>query len=192
MIDVMTAFTLVEHAGAATGRPPQGPPGYSRILNPERRPQRSADGWISVLPYTRQNFEDILTAGGRTGAAQDPRIQTIESRLEHVESLYREVRDIILQRTTAEWLGFCAAHGVPASGVPTLDQLVDQLDEAEHPLAGRYKVIPQPVRFSIMDGSVVRQPAALSGEHTDEVLAELARGRSSRQAEQTIPPEGER
>ena len=65
MVDVMTAFMLVEHAGAATARPPQGPPGYQRILNPERRPQRTQDGWISVLPYTRKNFEDIFRAGGR-------------------------------------------------------------------------------------------------------------------------------
>ena len=32
MLDVMTAFVLVEHAGAATAVPPQGPPGYQRIL----------------------------------------------------------------------------------------------------------------------------------------------------------------
>jgi crotonobetainyl-CoA:carnitine CoA-transferase CaiB-like acyl-CoA transferase len=192
MIDVMTAFTLVEHAGAATARPPQGRAGYPRILNPERRPQKSADGWISILPYTKKNFEDILRAGGRSDTDDDPRIQTTESRLEHAESLYRDVRRIVAERTTEEWLVFCAAHGVPASTVPTLDELVDQLDEDDHPWAGRYKVIPQPVRFSSMDAPVVRQPAALSGEHTDQVLAELAARRPD--AQEGLPPrlEGER
>jgi crotonobetainyl-CoA:carnitine CoA-transferase CaiB-like acyl-CoA transferase len=176
MVDVMTAFVLVEHAGAATARPPQGDPGYQRILNPGRRPQRSKDGWVSVLPYTRQNFEDVFRAGGRDDLAEDQRIATTRDRLRHADDLYQEVAKIITQRTTAEWLEFCDTAGVPASPVPTLDELVDALPEDDHPHAGRYKVLPQPVRFSRMTGPTVRRAAALSGEHTDEVLAELASG----------------
>jgi crotonobetainyl-CoA:carnitine CoA-transferase CaiB-like acyl-CoA transferase len=174
MVDVMTAFTLVEHAGAATARPAQGPPGYGRILSPGRRPQRTSDGWISVLPYTRANFEDLFRAGGREDLAADERIRSARARIANADDLYREVADIIAQRTTAEWLTFCRQAEVPASVVPTLDELVDGLEEDDHPVAGRYKVIPQPVRFSRASGATVRRPAALSGQHTDEVLAELA------------------
>jgi crotonobetainyl-CoA:carnitine CoA-transferase CaiB-like acyl-CoA transferase len=177
MVDVMTAFVLVEHAGAATARPAQGDPGYQRILNPERRPQRTRDGWVSVLPYTRQNFVDLFRAGDRPDLAEDQRIGTTRDRLDHADDLYREVATIIAGRTTDEWLDFCAAHDVPASVVPTLDELVDALPEDVHPVAGRYKVLPQPVRFSRMTGPTVRRAAALSGEHTDEVLAELAADR---------------
>ncbi len=173
MVDVMTAFTLVEHAGSATGRPPQGPPGYQRILSPERRPQRTLDGWISVLPYTRRNFEDIFRAGGRHDLAADDRIRTARARIEHADSLYHEVAAIIGRRTTAEWMGFCRSAGVPASEVPSLEQLVDALPDDDHPVAGRYKVIPQPVRFSRHPGPTVRRPAALSGQHTAEVMAEV-------------------
>jgi crotonobetainyl-CoA:carnitine CoA-transferase CaiB-like acyl-CoA transferase len=182
MVDVMTAFMLVEHAGAATARPPQGPPGYHRILNRERRPQRTRDGWISVLPYTRQNFEDIFRAGGREDLAADERIATARARIDHADDLYREVAGILTQRTTDEWLDFCRASEVPASPVPTLDELVDGLEEDEHPEAGTYKVIPQPVRFSAMSGPTVRRPAANSGQHTDEVLAEVRAGGRSRGA----------
>jgi crotonobetainyl-CoA:carnitine CoA-transferase CaiB-like acyl-CoA transferase len=173
MVDVMTAFTLVEHAGAATARPPQGEPGYQRILSPERRPQRTEDGWISVLPYTRENFEDLFRAGGRHDLAEDERIHSARSRIDHADDLYHEVSLIVTQRTTAAWLAFCEASDVPASAVPTLDELVEGLAEDEHPIAGRYKVIPQPVRFSRANGPTVRRPAALSGEHTDEVMAEV-------------------
>ncbi len=176
MVDVMTAFMLVEHAGAATARPPQGPPGYQRILNSERRPQRTRDGWISVLPYTRRNFEDVFRAGGREDLANDERIRSAQSRLEHAHDLYQEVATILTLRTTLEWLDFCQASDVPASPIPTLEQMVDGLPEDDHPVAGRYKVIPQPVRFSRMSGPTVRRPAALSGEHTDEVMAEVRGG----------------
>ncbi len=180
MVEVMTAFTLVEHAGAATARPPQGPPGYLRILSPERRPQRTSDGWISVLPYTRENFEVLFRAGGRDDLADDDRLASARSRIEHADALYHEVAAIITQRTTAAWLAFCLTAAVPASPVPTLDELVDGLPEDDHPVAGRYKVLPQPVRFSKASGPTVRRPAALSGEHTAEVLAEVvARGGGS-------------
>ena len=173
MIDVMTSFTLVEHAGAATAVPPQGPPGYPRILNPERRPQRTSDGWIHVLAYTRQNFVDLFGEAGRPELADD-RIATARSRIAHASTLYRDVAGVLASRTTDEWLGFCLSKGIPASPVPTLEDLVDALPEDVHPLAGRYKVIPQPVRFSAHPGPTVHRHAALSGQHDAEVAAEVA------------------
>ena len=175
MIDAVTAFTLVEHAGAATAVPPQGPPGYPRVLEPNRNPQRTADGWIMVLAYTRQNFVDLFTEAGRPELADDPRIATARSRLEHIEDLYALVAELLVGRTTAEWLEFCERSDIPASAVPTLEDLVADLPTAEHPLAGTYRVVPQPVRFSAWDGPVVRLPAALPGQHTDEVADEVAR-----------------
>ncbi len=174
MIDVLTAFTLVEHAGAATAVPPQGPPGYPRILNPERRPQRTSDGWINVLAYTRENYEDLFREGGRPDLAEDDRIRSARSRIANADSLYRDVAGVLVRRTTAEWLAFCAEAKIPASPIATLEELVDALPEDEHPSAGRYKVIPQPVRFSACPGPTVHRPAALSGQHTQEVLAEVA------------------
>jgi crotonobetainyl-CoA:carnitine CoA-transferase CaiB-like acyl-CoA transferase len=174
MIDVMTAFTLVEHAGAATAIPPQGPPGYGRILNPERQPQRTSDGWINVLAYTRRNYEDLFREAGRPDLAEDERIHSARSRIAHADALYRDVAEILVTRTTAEWLAFCVGVGVPASAVPTLEELVEELPEDEHPLAGRYKVIPQPVRFSLHPGPTVHRHAALSGQHDAEVAAEVA------------------
>ncbi len=174
MADVMTAFTLVEHAGAATAVPPQGDPGYARILDPNRRPQRTADGWISVLPYTRQNFDSLFREAGRPDLAEDGRIDTARSRLANIDTLYRDLATLLPHRTTTEWLTFCSAAGVPASPVATLEELIDSLPIAEHPRAGSYRVLPQPVRFSGVGGPTVRRPAGLSGEHTDEVLAEVA------------------
>ena len=192
MVDVMTAFMLVEHAGAATARPPQGEPGYLRILSPNRRPQRTKDGWVSVLPYTRKNFEDIFRAGGRTDLVGDERIATARSRLAHIDSIYAEVAAILTQRTTEEWLAFCKAADVPASAIPTLEELIDALPEDDHPVAGRYKVIPQPVRFSRSTGPVVRRPAALSGEHNAEVMGEIAASRAGPDASPPPPADGSR
>jgi crotonobetainyl-CoA:carnitine CoA-transferase CaiB-like acyl-CoA transferase len=174
MVEAMRAFVLVEHAAARTALPPQGPAGYERILNPERRPQRTRDGYVSVLPYSKENYQDIFRAGGRGDLINDERIQSARSRIANAEGLYRDVAEVVAGRTTAEWLRYCKDRSIPATAVPTLDDLVDSLPQADHPVAGAYRVTPQPVRFSDFAGPAVQRPAALSGEHTQEILAELS------------------
>jgi crotonobetainyl-CoA:carnitine CoA-transferase CaiB-like acyl-CoA transferase len=174
MVDVMSSFMLVEHGAGAIGFPPQTPAGYERILNPERRPQRSLDGWVSVLPYSRQNYQDLFRAGGRPDLVDDERIRSARARVRNASTLYRDVAEIVAKDTTANWLEFCAEAGIPATAVASLDDLVDALPVQEHPVAGAYHVTHQPVRFTAAGAApTVRRPAALSGEHTEEVLAGL-------------------
>jgi crotonobetainyl-CoA:carnitine CoA-transferase CaiB-like acyl-CoA transferase len=172
MADTVSAFLLVEHGAAAIPQPPVGPVGYQRILTPERRPQQTADGWIAVLPYSREHYDFLFAVGGRPELIGDARYADGRSRIEHSDFLYRQVRGILRHRTTAEWLDLLHRHGIPASPVATLDELVSALPEADHPVAGRYRVIPPPVRFGRTPASV-RRPAPLPGEHNAEVLAEL-------------------
>jgi crotonobetainyl-CoA:carnitine CoA-transferase CaiB-like acyl-CoA transferase len=172
MVDTVSAFLLVEHGAGAIPQPPVGPAGYQRILTPERRPQPTADGWIAMLPYSREHYDLLFALGGRHDLIGDPRYAGGRERIANSDFLYRQVRGIVKDRTTAEWLDLCARHGIPATAVADLDELIGALPEAEHPLAGRYKVIPPPARFSRTPSSV-RRPAPLAGQHNREVLAEL-------------------
>jgi crotonobetainyl-CoA:carnitine CoA-transferase CaiB-like acyl-CoA transferase len=172
MIDVMRSFILVEHGAGAIPVPPVDRAGYRRILTLERRPQATADGWINVLPYTLENYHALFRAGDREDLLDDPRVTTRESRVANSDSLYRDVASILRHRTTAEWLAFCEREGIPATQAATLEDLVNALPEADHPHAGRYRVIPPPVRFSATPAAV-RRPAPLIGEHGRSVLAEV-------------------
>lgn len=171
MIDVMRAFVLVEHGAGGIAEPPADIPGYRRILTPERRPQRTADGWINVLPYTEDHYRSLFSAGGREDLLDDPRFATRADRITHSDSLYRDIAAIITQRSTAEWLTFCEGHGIPATRAASLGELVDALPVGEHPTAGAYRVIPPPVRFSATPTSI-RRAAPMMGEHGREVLTE--------------------
>ena len=170
MIDVMRSFVLVEHGAGAMFEPPLDSAGYRRILTAERRPQQTADGWINVLPYTDDHYHALFAAGDRLDLLDDPRIATRESRIANSGTLYREVANILVSRTTAEWLEFCDTEGIPATGAATLDELVAALPLADHPEVGRYRVIPPPVRYEVTPASV-RTPAPLTGQHGREVLA---------------------
>ncbi|MGI8753036.1 MAG: CaiB/BaiF CoA transferase family protein [Acidimicrobiales bacterium] len=175
MADTTTAFMLVEHGSRAVARPPQGPAGYPRILTPERRPQQTTDGWVNVLPYSQRHYEDLFREGGRDDLIGDTRYTDFRARILHSDFLYAQVRAILATRSTEAWLTFCRNHAIPATEVVTLDELVDGLPEAEHPVTGTYKVVPPPVLFSEAP-SDVRRPAPLIGQHTDEVLAEAGYG----------------
>jgi crotonobetainyl-CoA:carnitine CoA-transferase CaiB-like acyl-CoA transferase len=172
MIDALTAFTLVEHGCAAVPEPPLGPAGYPRILVPERRPFATSDGWIAVLPYSQDNFEQLFRAGGRDDLLDDPRIRTAASRMEHASALYGLVEQIVARRPTAWWVELCAAHDIPAAAVASLDELVASQPVAVHPTLGPYHQISSPTRFSASPTSVRRHAPRL-GEHTDEVLREV-------------------
>ncbi|MCB1743545.1 MAG: CoA transferase [Gammaproteobacteria bacterium] len=172
MIDVMRAFVLTEHGCGAIPEPPVASAGYPRILTPERKPQRTADGWINVLPYRKEDYQALFHAGGRDDLLEDPRFATRASRIEHSDSLYRDVSAVLAGNTTEHWLQLCAQAGIPATRAASIQDLVDELPVAEHPHAGRYRRIPPPVRFGATPASV-RRAAPLIGEHGAEVLAEV-------------------
>lgn len=177
MDQAMAAFMLVEHGAGAISEPPVHVPGrpatgYGRILSPDRRPHPTSDGWIHILPYRPEHYVTLFHAAGVPGAADDERYADLRATIANSDSLYRDVRRITPERTTAEWLDFCRGAGIPATAVASIQDLVDRLPLAEHPSAGAYRVIPPMALFHGADAPTPA-PAPLIGEHTEAVLAEL-------------------
>lgn len=169
MIDALTSFTLVEHGCAAIPEPALGPAGYPRITAPDRRPFPTLDGWLSVLPYSAANYDDLFREGGRLDLVGHAMVQTARERNRHAATLYSAVAPIVATRTTAFWVAFCEQHDIPAGAVRTLDELTAELPVVTHPVAGSYREIPSPVRFSASPASV-RRAAPMLGQHGREVL----------------------
>ncbi len=172
MIDVMRAFVLTEHGAGGISEPPVAEPGYPRILTPARAPARTADGWLSILPYDENHFVAIYRSVGRDDLIDRELIKGRRSLTTSSDRLYRDVASVLPERTSAEWLEFCADHGIPATEVASLDELLAELPIEEHPVVGAYRIIPPPERFSETPPSI-RRPAPRIGEHGREVLAEI-------------------
>jgi crotonobetainyl-CoA:carnitine CoA-transferase CaiB-like acyl-CoA transferase len=170
MVDAMRSFMLVEHGAAAIAEPPVGPVGYQRILTPERRPQRTADGWIGILPYAREHYEALFTQGDVTDVVETSQYADARSRIANADLLYRVVRTIVATRPTAYWLEFCSRNQVPASPIVSLDDLVAELPIVDHPVAGPYRHIPPAARFS-RTPQQLRRPAPLIGQDTADVIS---------------------
>jgi crotonobetainyl-CoA:carnitine CoA-transferase CaiB-like acyl-CoA transferase len=183
MLETMTAFVMAEHMGGLTFEPPEGPPGYARMLAPDRRPHRTADGHICILPYSDRHWRDFFVAAGRSDLAEDPRLADAQTRSRHVAELYALVAECVRANTTQHWLAALKAADIPCGPVNPLADLpddehlaaVDFFPIVDHPSEGRIRSVRPPVRFAGAD-CALRRPAPRLGEHSREILREAGLG----------------
>jgi crotonobetainyl-CoA:carnitine CoA-transferase CaiB-like acyl-CoA transferase len=183
MFESMAAWVMVEHLYGETFRPALDTIGYKRILNPNRRPFKTKDGYLAILPYTDQNWRDFFTLTDRQDLLDDPRFKTLGTRLRHIEILYGEVGAVAVTRTNAEWLADLDRLNIPAMTVNSLESLLhDPHLEAvgfwqtvDHPTEGRMRLPGLPASYGKTPGAIRRLPPRL-GEHSAEVLREIGLG----------------
>jgi crotonobetainyl-CoA:carnitine CoA-transferase CaiB-like acyl-CoA transferase len=179
MFETLVSFVMAEHLWGETFEPAAGPVGYSRLLSAERRPLRTSDGYLAVLPYLDEHWRAFCAAAGREDLLGETRFASLPSRLEHIDDLYRVLAGVMTTRSTVEWMESLGRAGVPAVRLSRLEDLLD--DEhlratgfwsfAEHPTEGRLRLPAYPSRFSATPASI-RRLAPRLGEHTREVLRE--------------------
>ncbi|HSM19102.1 MAG TPA: CoA transferase [Hyphomicrobiales bacterium] len=180
MFECMTHYNMSENLYAHIFRPPTGEYGYGRILNPDRRPYRTKDGWIAIAPYSDRNWRDFFGFAGREADfANDERFNSYAARIANSAALYAMVEEITVTRTTEEWLALAQEKAIPASRVNRLDSIMDDphlaatgfFSESTHPSQGPVVDMKHPVRFSNASAGP-RRPAPRLGEHNDEVFAD--------------------
>jgi len=178
MFETMVQLTLGDHMGGRTFEPPIGPTGYSRILNPHRRPYRTLDGYICVLFYTDRQWQSFFTLTGCPERFFE-HFDTIGRRMERITELYAMVADAMAKRSTAEWLEVLAEADIPHMPMHTVDSLLEDphLDacgffvEQQHPSEGAIRTMRVPARWSKTQPQQ-RSFAPRLGEHGDDVLRE--------------------
>jgi crotonobetainyl-CoA:carnitine CoA-transferase CaiB-like acyl-CoA transferase len=179
MLETMTAFVMAEHMGGLTFDPPSGEPGYSRMLAPDRRPHRTADGHICILPYTDRHWRDFFLIAARPELADDPRLADAPTRSRHVAELYALIAECVRDGSTASWLEKLKSADIPSGpvnplgGLPADEHLaaVEMFPRTDHPTEGSIRVVRPPVRFGEAD-CALRRPAPRLGEHSREILRE--------------------
>ncbi len=162
MFETLVSFTLIEHLGGRTFDPPRGEMGYRRVLSPERRPYRTLDGYLALLPYTDAQWQRFFALAGRADLAADPRYASPPARARHFDMLYADLAAIVQLRTTGDWLALLADADIPHSRINTPEMLFDDphlaatgfFQRVEHPTEGTLTTPAIPVRFSRTPGSI--------------------------------------
>ncbi|MDX5361295.1 MAG: CoA transferase [Alphaproteobacteria bacterium] len=180
MFENMVQFVWSDHLYGKTFEPPLGPAGYPRMLDAERKPYRSADGYLSVIIYTDRHWSRFFELIGRTDLAQDPRYTTITGRVQNISFLYGFLAETFPTRTTAEWMDLLEKADIPAAPLLTADTLLsdphltatDFVQTVDHPTEGRLRTFGIPSSWSATPPGIARQ-APLLGEHTIDIFRQL-------------------
>lgn len=123
MFETMSAFVMQEHLAQHSFAPPVGPPGDQRLLNPQNKPVRTADGWVAFTVNTDKQVAAFLVATGRGELVADPRFANVAQRARHVVEWF-EVRGAPLtNRTTADWLVAFRAADIAAMPCHNVESL---------------------------------------------------------------------
>lgn len=176
MFETLVAFNMLEHMGEATFAKPEPVMGYARATSPFRKPYRTKDGYIGLLPYTTAQWQRFFELAGQPEVMKDPRFAEPGPRAKHIEQLYAKLDEIVPTKTTHEWLQALEAADIPAAKVNSLPELLDNehlqsvgfFEQHEHPSEGRVVMPKSPVTMSRTPPST-RRLAPKLGEHTEEV-----------------------
>lgn len=176
MFEAMVSFVLNEHLAGATFSE-EGSVGYPRILSAHRRPHRTRDGWIAVLPYTAEQWRRFLAEVGRSEVCTESWFINASTRQANVDKLYSITSSALAERTTSEWIGILSHLDIPCSEVNNLEDLLSDphlaavdffaTDPGYPPEIVR--ALPQPVVFHGIHTQPDRAAPSL-GANTREIL----------------------
>ncbi|MDQ0464613.1 crotonobetainyl-CoA:carnitine CoA-transferase CaiB-like acyl-CoA transferase [Caulobacter ginsengisoli] len=179
MLETFTGFLMAEHLYGETYLPATGHFGHTTTITPHRRPFRTKDGWLSVLPANREQSARYLALGGIPNAYETERFTSAPAGGGRVDAYYGMMDEATSTRTTEEWMVLCAENNIPAMRANLPEEIFDdpQLKETlfetrELEGEGAYRAMKPGLRFSKTPVSIRRDPPPL-GRDTDEVLAEI-------------------
>jgi crotonobetainyl-CoA:carnitine CoA-transferase CaiB-like acyl-CoA transferase len=177
MLETLAAFNSIEMFGGHAFVPPIGPSGYKRMK--ARRPVRTKDGWLTMLPYSADNWCAFFEAVGHPECIEEFSVRDPVLRARNIDKIYDRMRNIAPSRTTAEWEALLLRIDVPHTAFAKLTEIAEQphlkavgmFVDLDHPTEGTVRQARPPARFSRSPAGIHRMPPAL-GEHTREVLRE--------------------
>ena len=179
MFETMVSFVMAEHIWGEVFEPPLDKAGYTRLMSHHRKPYKTKDGYIAVLPYMNNHWKTFCEKAERQDLIEDDRFKNLSSRVENIDDTYSETGKILSTKTTQEWLDIFADTKVPVIVVNSLDDLftdphleaVGFWQDFDHPTEGKLKMPGFPAKFS-KTPATIRKHAPNFGEHSLEILAE--------------------
>lgn len=140
------------------------------------------DGHIVLAVGNDDQFRRFARAVGRPELADDPRFATNVERVRNLDVLHPMICEMFLTENLAHWLAVLGAQAVPCGPINTIpmvfaDEQVKHrgmVRSMAHPLTDSLPQVVSPMRFTNAPLGFDRPPPLL-GEHTQDVLDELAR-----------------
>ncbi|MGN6580883.1 MAG: CaiB/BaiF CoA transferase family protein [Bordetella sp.] len=144
---------------------------------------RACDGLFNLGASGEGNWRRFCDVLERPDWLADPEFETEKLRVRNRQRLNREIQEVFLQKSVADWVEALNAAGVPAGPVYTVPEMFEDPQVAHLGVArecdawqgGTRTLITQPVTLARTPADVARTAPGW-GEHTDELLQELGYG----------------
>ncbi|MDB9915781.1 CoA transferase [Alphaproteobacteria bacterium] len=180
MMETMVDFTLVEHLYGYNFIPPKGPPIYPRQSSPNRRPFKTLDGYIAVMPYNDNQWLRFFKMINKEDILDNKKFSSLNARNENIDLLYSLLSDELKKNTTNYWIDNLKKNDIPSMNVNTPESLFEDehlkstqfFKVNSHPTEGKLLYTSFPVNFNEDDDSKTKHAPNL-GEHTKDILYEL-------------------
>ena len=177
MLETITAFNSIEMLGGHAFDPPIGPAGYKRMK--ERRPVRTRDGWLTMLPYSGENWCTFFETVGHPECIEQFAVRDAVARAKNIDRIYDKMAEIAITRTTAEWEELLLRIDVPHAAFAKITEIAEQphlkavgmIATLDHPSEGKIRQARPSARFSDTPAEIHRMPPRL-GEHSRTILRE--------------------
>lgn len=180
MMETMVDFTLVEHLYGFNFIPPKAPPIYPRQSSPNRRPYKTKDGYVAVLPYSDEQWLRFFKLVGKEEILKDSKFSSLKSRNENIDLLYHMLSEELTKQDTNYWLKSLKQSDIPAAKVNFPEEIFEDehlqetnfFRETQHPSEGKLLYPKFPVEFkNTNNGETLHAPNL--GENTKEILVGL-------------------
>ena len=180
MFETLVSFVMVEHLYGETFRPALDTAGYKRVLNKERRPYPSKDGYFALLPYTDGHWKEFCTLVGRDDLAQGSALPGHGQSPQERRAVLRDPGRALRRRAPTPNGSSCSRTPTCRTGRSTRSTTCSSTRSSAPPATGRKSSIrakagcacpASPPRFSKTKPEITRLQPRL-GEHSVEVLRE--------------------
>ncbi|MCJ1304377.1 hypothetical protein MMC08_007189 [Hypocenomyce scalaris] len=175
--------TLANMASSAliSGQPDMGRWGTAHPSIVPYQAFKTSDGDILLGGGNDRLFGVLCDSLGKPEWKTEGRFMTNSMRVQNRVELENLIEAETKTKTTTEWLDVLEGTGMPYAAVNDIQGTVNHehvlarnmVKEIEHPTCGPMKLVNTPVKYSHSTPSI-RTPPPLLGQHTDEVLRELA------------------
>ena len=144
------------------------------------QPFKTADGDVILACGNDNLFRKFCEAAGCAALADDSRFASNGKRVENRAEMTRLLQEIMLKRSTRDWVELLETAGIPNGPINDLAQVYEEPQvkargikiELDHPVAGKLPTVASPMRFSATPVEYKLAPPVL-GQHTEEILRGL-------------------
>ena len=138
------------------------------------------DGFVSSSALSDAEFQSLCRALDRPDLAEDPKMATMQARIQNADLMQSTFEDAMAQMTTDYLVKRMHEEDVPGARVNKREEIVKDpqvinngiVVETTHPVAGKMQE-PRPAPDFGATPAEIRRPSPTLGQHTEEVLIEL-------------------